>query len=328
MPAMLVQRQQKTSQDVLKAAGFSCDDELEIAASSGEIAIRRANIRLVVEFTKAEADALASDEMATKASKSALAKVRKLTEESKEQNMQINPVLSNPEQYSQLWKKESEHLESHGIYELLSKITPMGNILEFGCGIGKGTHHLSINRNILSLDSNETLINEANRYLDSIGASRTIYKCDFFELTADDKKIIKEFLPAVIVGWFIGSHGEDIFKHAQEEPNAITKSKLYREKIEDIIVSPDVCLASVEYIHLVNRGGRVVGFTEAQCFNETKKDYDSYVFRSIGFEVVEVKNIDWPREGSEFIYGQAHNPNLAKGETVPTITSILAKRIK
>lgn len=88
-----------------------------------------------------------------------------------------------------------------------------------------------------------------------------------------------------------------------------------------------MCLESVEYIHLANRGALVVGFSEAEIFEETKKDYDTHVFKSIGFEVVEVRNMDWPRENSEFQYGQAHNPNLAKGVTVPTITSIVAKRL-
>ena len=245
-----------------------------------------------------------------------------------EMRRKMNRVLTNPEQYSQLWKKESEFLEAHGIYERLSKVTPSGNVLEFGCGIGKGTRHLSVGRSVLSLDSNSYLIKEANKYLDSVGVSRVIHRCNFFELTADDKEVIKQFGPQVIVGWFIGSHGEEIFKRTQEEPNEITKSKLYREKIEDVLVSPDVCLPSVEYVHLVNRGGRVIGFTDEECFKATKDDYDTYVFKNIGFEVSEVMIFDWPRDGSEFQYGQAHNPNLAEGETIPTITSIIAKRVK
>ena len=240
----------------------------------------------------------------------------------------MNQVLTNPEQYSQLWKRESEFLETHGIYGKLSKVTPSGNVLEFGCGIGKGTRHLSVGRSVLSLDSNPCLIEEANRYLDSVGTSRVIHQCNFFELTGDDKEIIKQFVPQVIVGWFIGAHGEEIFKRTQEEPNETTKSKLYREKIEDILVSPDVCLPSVEYVHLTNRGVRVIGFTDADCFKSAKDDYDTYVFKNIGFEVSEVMMFDWPRDGSDFQYGQAHNPNLAKGETIPIITSIIAKRVK
>ncbi|EOX4444932.1 class I SAM-dependent methyltransferase [Vibrio alginolyticus] len=234
--------------------------------------------------------------------------------------------LSNPEQYSELWTKESEFLELHGIYEKLSHHTPKGNTLEFGCGTGKGTRYLSNGRSVLSLDSNQYLIDAANSYLEGLNVSRNIHKCDFFELTTEDKKAIKTFSPKVITGWFVGSHGQDIFKHTPEEPDPVTKSKLYREKIEDIIVSKDVCLESVDYIHLVNRGGIIEGFSDSEIFSETKKDYDTYVFGNVGFEVVEVKNYEWPRVGSEFQYGQAHNPNLAKGKAIPMITSIVAKR--
>jgi SAM-dependent methyltransferase len=244
-------------------------------------------------------------------------------EKGEEMNMQV----SNPEQYSELWKDESDLLESHKIYERLSKITPSGNVLEFGCGAGKGTRHLAIGRALLALDSNSYLIAEAKKYLHAAGVSHNIHKCDFFNLTAEDKNVIKEFNPEVIVGWFIGSHGMDIHKHTEEESNELTKSKLYREKIEDIIVSPGVCLDSVKYIHLVNRGGAVVGFSESVHFISTKNDYDMHVFRKIGFEVVDVKLIDWSRVGSDFPYGSAPSSNLAQGESIPIIVSIVAQRI-
>lgn len=77
---------------------------------------------------------------------------------------------------------------------------------------------------------------------------------------------------------------------------------------------------------MVNRGGIIEGSSDSEIFSETKKDYDTYVFGSVGFEVVEVKNYEWPRDGSEFQYGQAHNPILAKGKAIPMITSIVAKR--
>ncbi|WP_417559747.1 class I SAM-dependent methyltransferase [Marinomonas sp.] len=233
--------------------------------------------------------------------------------------------LSDPERYSNLWNNESEFLEFHEIYSQLSRMTPAGNVLEFGCGVGNGTRHLSAVREVLSLDSNSHLIKKARNIANE---SVVIHQCDFFDLTEEDKGVIAKFKPQVIVGWFIGGCGIDIFKHTQEEPNIVTKSKLYREKIEDIIISPDVCLESVNHIHLVNRGTLAEGFSEAEIFTETKKDYDTYVFEKIGFEVVEVKNIDWPREGSEFQYGHAHNPNFAGGVEVPAITSIVAKRVK
>lgn len=235
-------------------------------------------------------------------------------------------VLSNPQQYSDLWEKESELINSHGIYEKLSKLTPTGNVLEIGCGIGLGTRHLSSGRSVLSLEGNEFLIRKAESLLDSDGIPHQIHKCDFFSLSAEDRRRIIDFEPAVIVGWFIGSHGEDILKHTQEEMDLNTKPKLYREKIEDIITSRDVCVDSVTHIHLVSRVGRISGFDESFYFKETKDDYDKHVFSPAGFEVIDVTHIDWPREGSDFQYGQAANPNLAQGEAIPTITSIIAKR--
>lgn len=236
--------------------------------------------------------------------------------------------LSNQEQYAELWKKESENLESHGTYRELAGLTPSGSVLEVGCGTGFGTLHLSKDRDVLSLDSNQLLIDSARALLAREGLEAHIHKCDFFSLTDEDKAIIKNFNPTTIVGWFIGGHGEDIFKYTEEEPDPITKSKLYREKIEDIIVSSDLCVDSVEYIHLASRGARIVGFTENDYIKASKEDYDTYVFKDAGFEVVEVKYLEWSRDGSEFQYGQAHNPNAAQGEAIPTITSILAKRIK
>ncbi|MDH6024888.1 class I SAM-dependent methyltransferase [Vibrio splendidus] len=235
--------------------------------------------------------------------------------------------LSSPEQYSQLWKTESEQLESNNIYEQLSKMIPCENTLEFGCGIGNGTIHLAKKRDVLSLDNNQSLIEQAMTRLESQGTKYQIHKCDFFNLGETEKQLICTFEPKVIVGWFIGSHGEDIFKNTKEEPHPITKSKLYREKIEDIIISSDVCIDSVEYINLANRGEVVVGFSEKEIFDSQKADYDTHVFKKIGFEVVEVNQVEWVREKSEFSYGQDHNPILAKGERVPVITSIIAKRI-
>lgn len=68
------------SKEVLQKAGFAADDQLEVTASAGEIRLRRAGGRLVLELTKAEAGALAEGKMDSKAGLSALAKARKLME--------------------------------------------------------------------------------------------------------------------------------------------------------------------------------------------------------------------------------------------------------
>ncbi|WP_421277712.1 hypothetical protein [Aeromonas veronii] len=236
--------------------------------------------------------------------------------------------ISNADEYADNWSKESEQFESNDVYKKLSDLSPKGNVLEFGCGTGNGTFHLVKERNVLAFDSNKKLIDQASDRLTGSKNSYCIHECDFFYLGASEKKLIMDFQPEIIVGWFIGSHGEDIFKHTNEEPNPITKSKIYREKIEDIIISPDVCIDSVQYIHLASRGEIVVGFTKEEIFNSQKEDYDTYVFNKIGFEVIEVDSFEWVRDSSEFIYGQAHNPNVADGKVIPMITSIVAKRIQ
>lgn len=235
--------------------------------------------------------------------------------------------ISNAKQYSEFWSNESDFLEFHHIYEKLANISPEGNVLEVGCGVGNGTLHLSKNHNVLSLDSNLGLINEAEKRLDAINVAHNICRCDFFSLSEEDKQVILDFEPKVIAGWFIGSHGEDIYKHTTEEPDFRVKSKLYREKIEDIVISKSMCVDTVEYIHLVSRGGVIDGFTEADIFKDVKDDYDTYVFNQIGFEVIDVKQIPWPRDGSTFQYGSAPNPNLAQGNAIPMITSLIAKKM-
>jgi SAM-dependent methyltransferase len=240
----------------------------------------------------------------------------------------MSNVLSDPKTYSQKWMQESNHFEKEDIYKTLTQIIPKGNFIEFGCGVGNGTYHLATKGNVLALDNNEYLINEASKKGFNPENSVKIHKCDFFEITDEDKKIIKDFSPTVIVGWFIGSNGQDIFKRTKEESNPYEKGKLYREKIEDIIISKDICLESIEYIHLANRGFSNADASEEELFLSTKQDYDTHVFKKIGFEVVDVKSINWDMTDSEFQYSAAHNPNFKAGKIIPTVTSILAKRTK
>jgi hypothetical protein len=149
--------------------------------------------------------------------------------------------------------------------------------------------------------------------------------CDLFSLSEADKDAIRLFSPSIIVAWFIGGSGTDVLLHTTEQPAPLEKGKLYREKIEDIIVSRDLLVDTVDTISLVNRSGRISHIPDQEVIDATIKDYNTYVFLEAGFEVAEVKLFDWPIEGSRFMYGAATNPNLAPG-TVPTIVSIVARR--
>lgn len=239
-------------------------------------------------------------------------------------------MLSDHKTYSQQWKKESDLMDSKGVYETLASLTPEGNVLEFGCGAGQSTRHLLAHHSVLSLENNKYLIEIATKHLREHDFTPNIHKCDFFSLSDSDKQVISDFAPKVIVGWLIGGSGVDQFNQVSSELNPSEMSKKYRENIEDIIVSAGVCIDSVKFIQLAGRGLGIAGADKNSAFKETKADYDQHVFNAVGFEVVSVETMPWERDESTFTYGQAHNPNFAGGksvQTVPLVTSILAKRI-
>jgi len=234
--------------------------------------------------------------------------------------------LSNPNQYSQQWEDESNTLEAQGVYQALAKLVPKERVLEIGCGVGNGTIHLAVGRDVLALDNNELLIAKASTRLKDTGHTAQIHHCDLFELSDEDLAVIKHFEPKVVAAWFIGSHGEDIFRRTPEHDDAGERSKVYRENIEDIVVSRAVTTESVEIINLVSRGGMVASCSAQEAFDVQKADYDEYVFDKIGFEVCDVKVAYWDRTGSTFVYGHADNPYFIGEETVPVIISIFARR--
>jgi hypothetical protein len=96
--------------------------------------------------------------------------------------------------------------------------------------------------------------------------------------------------------------------------------------MEDLVISRDLLIDSVNVVNFVNRGNRLSNMSDALVCQDTRDDYNTHVFKNVGFEVIDVKLFAWPQDGSSFIYGATKNPNLAKGVPVPTIISILAKR--
>lgn len=189
-------------------------------------------------------------------------------------------ILMNKEQYASSWEEESYTLENNKIYEKLVNLLPNGKVLEIGCGSGVSTHHLAQKHDILSLDNNQYLINKAKQYLDSKNDKYQIHKCDLFNITEADKKVIQNFKPDIIVAWFIGSAGEDVNTYIQERISLGEKVKLYREKIEDIIVSNNILMDSVKTIHFSLRGMTPINTSDEEMYNGQKNDYDTYVFQN------------------------------------------------
>lgn len=239
-------------------------------------------------------------------------------------------ILSDHKTYSEKWISESDVMDKAGVYSQLASLLPRGNVLEFGCGSGRGTVALSLHHPVISLENNEFLISECLRFMALKNVTANVRKCDFFSLSHEDDEAIEAFRPDIITGWLIGGSGTDQVLRVPGESDARELSKTYREKIEDIIVSMATNLPSVEYIHFASRGIGIAGADDSEVYAETKADYDRYVFNTAGFEVTGVSTVEWPLEHSQFSYSYAPNPAFAGGRKVkmtPVITSIIAKRI-
>ena len=209
----------------------------------------------------------------------------------------------------------------------MSDLLPNGKVLEIGYGIGLGTYYLSQNHDVLSLDNNQYFINKATQYLNVKKCKYTIHKCDILNMTSSDLQIIQEFKPEIIVAWFIGSAGEDVNTHIYEKTNLAEKVKLYRERIEDLIVSKDIVTNSVKTINFALRGMTHANISDEVMYIDQKQNYDTYVFHNTGFEVTDVKSIKWDIDKSGFRYSTAHNPHFSKvKEVIPVVISIIAEK--
>ena len=233
----------------------------------------------------------------------------------------------NQKTYSEHWEKESTLFENKGIYKRLSEIAPNQDILEVGCGIGLTTQHLASTRRVLSIDNNIYLVKKAKQQLASDNLDADIIHTDIFELSDEFINAIKEFSPKGIACWFIGSHPDDIDNRTSRSMPLLERPKLYRERIEDLLLSKDICPPSVEWIHLANRVGVMATATESEIIEATDDDYSTNLFSSGEFKVVDVQIIDWDTSGSEFMYVQTHSRNLVPGQPIFKVMSILARRV-
>lgn len=232
----------------------------------------------------------------------------------------------DPRTYAEHWEKESALFESQDLYNWLGAITPAGNVLEIGSGVGFATVALAATRTVLALDNNLDLVEKARSRIRSSGAKAEIVVTDFLTPSIDAVERIKAFAPEVIVGWFLGSNADDQEKHVAANVPWDERAKKYREHVEDALVTLPLCQSTVKWIHLVGRGGRIQGIPEEEVRQAHQADYNQHVFHPNGFEVVDVQLLDWNRQGSSFHYGDPPNPNLAPGQKIPLIMSLLARR--
>ncbi|MEZ8614759.1 rRNA adenine N-6-methyltransferase family protein [Vibrio splendidus] len=228
--------------------------------------------------------------------------------------------------YSEHWEKETDILDKQGVYQRLSEITPQENTVEVGCGIGLTSRYLASTRQVLSIENNEHLIEKSTSVLKDVETPPQIIHADIFELSDDVVALIEKFSPKVVVGWFIGSHADDIDMRTSNLLSITEKPKLYRENIEELIVTKIASNTSVEWVHLANRVGVSSEANKEDIIKATTDDYNTHVFVPNGFEIINIEILNWDRDGSDFMYVNASNPNFMGGNVIPRCISILAKR--
>lgn len=236
-------------------------------------------------------------------------------------------MLSTAKTYADEWQKESASYDRQGVYARLSAITPQGKVLEVGSGTGAGTVALAQGREVLCLENNAHVAEVARARVAATGASAEILLDDVCNPSEATVAAIDRFAPEVVTGWLIGTSGEEQVRTVSDGASAEQWPKLYRERIEDALLTPAICPQSVEWVHLVSRGGLPADVSEEVARHMHTQDYDEHVFGPNGFEVVDVQFLVWDRAQSSFPYGDTKPTNAAPGVPLPKLVSLLARRV-
>ena len=228
--------------------------------------------------------------------------------------------------YAEHWSVESGRFDGQGVYKKLSEITPEGKVLEVGAGTGMSTLALAAEHEVLALDSNELLIKQARERIESAGANATIVATDFLALSDAAVSRIEEFEPKVVAAWFIGSNVDDQEKYVTEEADPFVRPRLYRERVERALVVSPLCQPSVDWIHMVSRGGKPANMSLEEFTSRLIDSENRAVFSPNGFEIVDVQLFDWDQSRSNFFYVNTKSETFGGDEPQMKIISIVAKR--
>jgi hypothetical protein len=235
--------------------------------------------------------------------------------------------LSDSKTYADRWEKESASFEAGQVYAWLSGIAPKENVLEIGVGVGLGTAALAVGRRVLGVDNNEHLASKARERIAATGIDASIVVMDLLAPTPEGVGEIQAFAPTGIAAWLLGGSGDDQMKYLAADVPFEDRAKKYREHLEDAIMSSRICPPSVQWIHFAIRSWRIAEATDALVKQAQKENYDEWVFHPHGFDVVDVQLFEWDRNGSSFTYIDARHASQMEGTRMPTVVSILARRM-
>ena len=231
----------------------------------------------------------------------------------------------NAETYAAHWADEAARFDKQNLYVELARISPKERVLEIGCGNGLGTKQLASDRKVLVIDNNRFLLQKAKEN-NLNNPNIAFIEADIFDLSPDHIKRILDFSPQGIVAWMMGSNPDTVESRTPTNTALTERPKLYREAVEDLLVLEPLCTPSVKWIHLANRVGIDARATDQEIYDDTKKDYESYMLSKSGFAVSDIKIIDWNTDSGGFMYVSAANPNFNGSSVRSCVISILANR--
>lgn len=227
--------------------------------------------------------------------------------------------------YAKHWSDEARHFDEQNLYAKLAEITPKERVLEIGCGNGLGTRKLASDREVLIIDNNRFLLQKAKEN-NLNNPNVEFMEADIFELTPDQIARISDFSPLGIVTWLMGSDPDTVESRTPKNTPRDVRPKLYREAVEDLLVSGPLCTPGIKWIHLANRVGIDANASNQEIHDATVQDYESYMLSQSDFRVSDVKIIDWNQNSDGFMYVRAANHDFKASSVRNSVISILATR--
>lgn len=221
------------------------------------------------------------------------------------------------------WAIEGEAYARHGDYGWMASLVPGKRVLEIGCGLGFGTQAL-VDRGIevLAIDSLPECLQATARRVES--QYLTLLPADVTILSETQRASIEQFAPDTVVCWLMGAPAEITGAPANDAGQAVAA---YREKIHRAVAELAAALASVNYVHFVDR--TAIAWQAKDIGRDTLVRYHS------GKTLLD---LPLTAERGQALYRKLaekvgdplgiHRSNPAMKSVVPTLASLLVERKK
>ncbi len=221
------------------------------------------------------------------------------------------------------WAEEGEAYARRGDYQWMASLVPGKRVLEVGCGLGFATQALAERGlDVLSIDTLDECLAATRERLGERQVS--LLTADVCALSEEARAAIAAFGPDTVVCWLMGAPAETTGASATAGGAAVAA---YREKIHRAVAELAASLATVGYLHFIDRTAipwqaKDIGRDTLVAYHNGKTLLDlpfagerrNALYRKLGDKLIDMARI-----------GQSH-PSLKS--VVPTLASLLAERKK